>query len=227
LSESLSIDPTGAVARLRRLDTCGVSDAMDRLGLSGVASGLPQAAGSGRIAGQVITFKVGPGTPPPGPPRHLGTTAVELGGCDNVIVVEQNSGVEAGCWGGLLTLGSKMRNIAGVIADGPVRDIDEAREYGFSVFTDRLTAKTARGRVVELGVQIPVTIKGVTVHPGDYVIADSSAVIFIAAADIATMLDTAESIVTREAAMAKALMAGRPISDVMGGNYEHMLQEPS
>ena len=214
------------VQRLRALDCCGVSDAMDKLGLSGVVSNIPQASGTARIAGRVVTFKVGPGDPLPGPPRHLGTTAVELAGRDDVIVVEQSSGVEAGCWGGLLTMGAKTRGVAGVIADGPVRDIDEARAYGFSVFTNRLTARTARGRVVELGVQCPVSISGTSVSPGDYVIADASAVIFIAADQIKAVIDAAEVIVAREAAMAKAIAAGTPISQVMGGAYEHMLTEP-
>ena len=55
---------------------------MDKLGLSGVVSNIPQASGTARIAGRVVTFKVGPGDPLPGPPRHLGTTAVELAGSD-------------------------------------------------------------------------------------------------------------------------------------------------
>ena len=63
-----------------------------------------------------------------------------------------------------------------------------------------------------------------TVDPGDYVIADLSAVIFIAAADIARVLDAAETIAAKEAAMAEALAGGEPISQVMAGNYEHMLK---
>jgi regulator of RNase E activity RraA len=157
-------------------------------------------------------------------PRHLGTTAVEAGGPDNVIVVEQTTGIDAGCWGGLLSLGAKVRNIAGVIADGPVRDIDEARQYEFPVFSTALTARTARGRVVEKGTHVPVQVWGITVNSGDYVIADSSAVIFIRAQDIEGVLEAAEAIARREAAMAKALLAGTPIGQVMGGDYEHMLQ---
>jgi len=38
------------------------------------------------------------------------------------------------------------------------------------------------------------------------------------------VLETAEAIVTREAAMAKAILAGTPIGQVMGGAYEHMLR---
>ena len=212
------------VQRLRRLDGCAVSDALDKLKLPGVVTGLPQRSGPGRIAGRAVTMKVGPGAPPPGSPKHLGCTAIESSGRDDVIVVEQRSGVEAGCWGGLLTLGAKQRGVAGVVADGPLRDVDEAIAYEFPIFSRSLTAFTARGRVVELGTQVAVAIGNVTVQPGDYVLADRSAVIFIAQADIERVLEAAEAIVAKEAAMAKAILAGTPIGTVMGGDYEHMLQ---
>ena len=222
------------IQRLRRLDACAVSDALDKLGLPGAVTGLPlRSAGPGgnsRIAGRAVTMKVGPGQPPPGPPRHLGCSAIEQAGPDDIIVVEQRSGLEAGCWGGLLTLGARMRRIAGVVADGPLRDVDEAIGYEFPVYSRSLTSRTARGRVVELGTQVPVTLGAeqggqVTVQPGDYLLADRSAVIFIAAADIERVLEAAELIVAKEAAMAKAILAGTPIGQVMGGNYEHMLEQ--
>lgn len=212
------------VRRLRRLDACAVSDAMDRLKLSGVAAHVPQQSGSGRIAGAIVTLKVGVGQPPPGPPRHLGTTAIEAASADHVIVIEQRSGVDAGCWGGLLTLGAKVRGVTGVIADGPVRDIDEAQHYEFPIFARLLTARTARGRVVELGTNIPITPWEIAVEPDDFVIADRSAVVFIRAADIDRVLLDAEMIAGREAVMAKALLEGTPPSSVMAGSYEHMLK---
>jgi 4-hydroxy-4-methyl-2-oxoglutarate aldolase len=213
------------VSRLRRFDTCTISDAMDRLGLAGVASGLARASGGGRIAGRVVTLKVGVGVPAAGAPRHLGTAAIESAGADDVIVVEQHSGIEAGCWGGLLTLGASVRGVAGVIADGPVRDIDEARGLGFAIYAARFTARTARGRVVELGTNVPITCRGVRVEAADYVVADDSAVVFIPAAQIAATLDAADAIATREAAMARAIAGGTPISAVMDGSYEHLLKK--
>ena len=222
------------IQRLRRLDACAVSDALDKLGLPGAVTGLPlRSAGPGgnsRIAGRAVTMKVGPGQPPPGPPRHLGCTAIEQAGPDDIIVVEQRSGLEAGCWGGLLTLGARMRRVAGVVADGPLRDVDEAIGYEFPIYSRSLTSRTARGRVVELGTQVPVTLGAeqggqVTVQPGDYLLADRSAVIVIAAAEIERVLEAAETIVAKEAAMAKAILAGTPIGQVMGGNYEQMLEQ--
>lgn len=215
------------VARLRKLDCCAVSDALDRLGLKGVVSGLPQRSGDGRIAGRAVTVKLGVGDPPAGPPRHLGCAAIEAAGPDDVIVVEQRTGVEAGSWGGLLTLGAKTRSVAGVVADGPVRDIDEAIAYGFPIFSRGLTARTARGRIVEKATNVPIVIGDVEVTPGDYVAADRSAVIVIAAVEIDKVLEAAEAIVAREAAMAKAIAAGTPIGEVMGGAYEHMLEPKS
>jgi regulator of RNase E activity RraA len=215
------------VVRLRRLDVCTVSDALDRLGKGSVVTGVPQQSGNGRLAGRVVTMKVGVGDPPPGPPRHLGSTAIESAGPGDVIVVEQRSGVNAGCWGGLLTLGAKMRRVGGVLADGPVRDIDEAVGYEFPIFTRHLTARTARGRVVELGTGVPIVFEGVRVDPGDYVVADRSGIAIIAAADIHQLLDTAETIVAKEAAMARELLAGRDVSEVMGGHYEYMLKGDS
>ena len=215
--------------RLNRLDCCAVSDAMDKLGLRDrVASGLEQRATTRRISGRVVTFRLVPAeqaaSQNTGAPRHLGTTAIELAQAGEVIVVEQRTGIDAGSWGGILTLGAKLRGIAGVIADGPVRDIDEARACDFPIYCRSLTARTARGRVAEAETNLPVTIGDVRVNPGDFAIADASGVAFIPAADIERVLDAAEAIAGREAAMAKALLAGTPIHEVMGADYEHMLR---
>ncbi len=212
------------VLRLRQLDCCAVSDALDKLKLGGVVTGLPQRSGSGRIAGRVVTLKLDAGTARPGAIKHLGCEAIELAGPDNIIVIEQRSGIEAGCWGGLLSLGAKVRHVAGVIAEGPVRDIDEAIDQEFPVFSRSLTSFTARGRIVERGTQVPIAVGDVTVQPGDYVVADRSAIIFIAERDIERVLEAAELIIAKESAMAKSIQSGTPIGEVMQGSYEQMLQ---
>lgn len=211
------------VQRLRQLDCCAVSDALDKLKMGGVLTGLPQRSGSSRIAGRVVTLKLDAGPARAGAIKHLGCDAVEQAGPDNVIVIEQRSGVEAGCWGGLLTLGAKVRHVAGVIADGLVRDIDEAIAQEFPVFSRGVTSFTARGRIVERGTQLPVEIGHITVQPGDYVLADQSAIIFIGEREIERVLVAAELIVAKEAAMAKSIQLGTPIGEVMQANYEQML----
>jgi 4-hydroxy-4-methyl-2-oxoglutarate aldolase len=211
-------------SRLAKLDSCAVSDALDKLGLPGAVGGINRLTTLRRIAGRVHTVRMDKddGTPST---RHLGTTAIEASGPGDVIVMEQRTGVEAACWGGNLSFGAKLRQVGGVIVDGPVRDVDEAREYDFPVFARHATTRTARGRIRESATDVPITIGNVTVSPGDFVVADGSGVVFIAGAEIGRVLDAAEAIAARERAMVAALGEGTSISVVMGRNYESMLKE--
>ena len=220
----MSGTPDDAAARLARLDACAVSDALDQLGLGGAVTGLQRLSATRRISGRVVTVKMEKDDGRPPAARHLGTTAIEAARPGDVIVMEQRSGVDAACWGGNLSLGAKLRQVAGVIVDGPARDVDEARDYDFPIFARSATSRTARGRIVEAGTNVPILVGDVRVSPGDFVVADGSAVVFIGAADVDRVLDAAEAIAARERAMVAALREGTPISEVMGRTYETMLR---
>lgn len=215
------------LTRLARLDACAVSDALDKLGLAGAATGIHRMSTDRRISGRVVTVKLerNDDAGRPAASRHLGTTAIEASQPGDVIVVEQRTGIDAAGWGGVLSLGASLKGIAGVIIDGPTRDVDEARAHGFAVFARDHTARTARGRIVETGTNVPVTVGEIPVVPGDFVVADGSAVVFVRAQDIERVLDAAEAIAARETAMADSLRAGTPITQVMGKNYETMLKK--
>jgi len=212
------------IERLRSFDACTISDAQDRLKLRGVVSGLTQHSGDGRIAGTVITVQLGTGEPAPERRRHLCAAAIEAADECTVIVIEQRTGIEAGCWGGLLTLAARAKKVAGVVAEGLVRDVDEARAAEFPIFARGLTARTARGRIIEKATGVPVIIGDVEVEQGDFVVGDRSGVAFIRAADLEPVLAAAQAIAEREAAMARALRSGAPVSDVLDGTYERMLE---
>jgi len=212
------------LARLAQLDSCAVSDALDKLGLAGAVTGIQRLTTTRRISGRVHTVRMDKDDGSPST-RHLGTSAITASQPGEVIVMEQRTGIDAACWGGNLSFGAKLRGVAGVIVDGPARDIDEARDYDFPVFARSATARTARGRIREGATDVAITVGDVTVHPGDFVVADGSAVVFIAQADIARVLDAAEAIAARERAMVAALKDGTPITEVMGKNYETMLKK--
>jgi 4-hydroxy-4-methyl-2-oxoglutarate aldolase len=213
------------VERLKQLDTPSVSDALDSLGLFGRVTHLKRLATEQRIAGRLLTTKLGTGEVLDGPVRHLCTAAVEAAEPGDIIAIEQRSGVEAAGWGGILSNGAKYRQVAGIICDGPVRDIDESRALGFPVFADHAVPTTARGRIVEEAFNQPIQIGDVTVTPGDYVLADGSGICFLARSDAEEILQSAEKIAAREALMTKAVLAGNPISSVMGADYEEMLKK--
>ena len=213
-----------AAVRLSSLDSCAVSDALDKLGLEGVVIGIPRVSSERRISGRVLTVKLGAAVDSSTPTRHLSTTAVEGATPGDIIVIEQRSGIDAAGWGGNLSLAAKLRGIAGTIVEGPARDIDESRELDFPVFARSLTCHTARGRLIQVSANQPIAVGDVTVASGDYVVADGSAVVFVAQKEILRVLEIAEGIVAREKTMAAALRGGAPVSQVMGSDYERMLK---
>jgi regulator of RNase E activity RraA len=176
-----------------------------------------------RIAGRVRTVKLEAANGRTAK-HHLCTTAIEAADAGDVIVIEQKSGIDAAGWGGILSIGAKTKGVSGVIVEGPARDIDEATELGFPVYARSVTARTARGRIIEVSTGQPVTIGEVTVADGDYVLADGSAVTFIPAGQLERVLGEAEKIAAREGLMAEAAREGKPMSQVMGADYEQMLK---
>jgi len=210
--------------RLGALDTCVVSDALDKLGLTGVVPGLARLSTAVKITGPILTVRLESAQGRTAE-RHLCTAAIEAARPGEIIVVEHHSRSDCAGWGGILSRAAGMRKIAGVIVDGICRDIDESRELGFPVFGRGVLPVTARGRVIETEFNIPVSIGPITVRPGDWVIADGSGVVFIAAENLQAVVEQAEKLVAREAELIADIESGTPVSQVMSRTYEHMTRK--
>jgi 4-hydroxy-4-methyl-2-oxoglutarate aldolase len=213
------------LTRLAALDSCALSDALDSLGLPPAVVGLPPVSVAQRIAGPVVTVKLVAGKPAGGSARHLGTAAIEAAKAGDIIVIEHSSGVQCAGWGGVLSAGAQVNGVAGVIIDGPTRDVDEARALGFPIYARGAIARTARGRAYESDFNCAVTIGDVRVTPGDLALADSSGVVFVPIARAEEIVRRAERVAARERLMVEALRAGDRVTEVVGRDYEEMLDK--
>ena len=214
----------GWIERLSALDTCAVSDALDSLKLPGSVTGIRRLATQQKIAGAVLTVRLEQVTDKTAPARHLCTAAIEAAHPGDIIVVQQRTGVDAAGWGGVLSNAAKIKQVAGVIVEGPARDIDESEQIRFPVFGRSVTARTARGRIREVAYNEAITVGEITVNPGDLVLADGSGVVFIRQSDFELVLKAAERIAAKERMMVEAALRGEPASHVMGANYDSMLE---
>ena len=163
--------------RLLQLDTCLLSDALDLLGLDGVAAGLTALSCPTRIAGRVQTVQLGASGGATSS-RHLATAAVANSRLGDVIAISAGGFTGTASWGGLLSAAAVRQGVAGVIVDGAARDIDEARCLAFPIYGSAAVCRTARGRLKELDWNEPIRIAGVLVRPGDFAVADASGVVF-------------------------------------------------
>ena len=210
-------------ARLLKIDTCVLSDALDFFGIKGVAEGLKRLATDTKVAGRILTVRLEEAKGRTAE-RHLCTGAIEAAGEGDVIVVEHHSRADCAGWGGLLSRAASVKKIAGTIVDGMARDIDESIEFGYPLFARGSVPRTARSRIIETAFNVPVTVDGIAVTPGDYVLADGTGVVFVAADRIDEVLTKAEALAQRERDMLAAIEKGTPVGQVMAGNYERMLE---
>lgn len=218
-------DPQGLLSRIAQLDSCAISDALDKLGAKGYAHGILPLYPSPRVVGSVITISLRPAqSEEPPPSRHLGTAAIEIAGPGKVIAIDNAGRPGMAAWGGNLALAAKLKGVNGVVIDGGCRDVDEIRECGLPVFARAPCPMTARGRVVESSCNETVQISDVSVSPGDLVIADSTGVVFVPAQLACDVVAIGEDIVKREARIAARIRAGEPVSAAMSGDYEKMLR---
>lgn len=210
--------------RLRKLDSCAVSDALDTLGLPGAVTVLtPQWPADRTVAGLVRTVQAGPKAVD-GTATHIASPLVAISEPGDVIVISNHGRTDVSCWGGLLAEAAVANGVVGVIVDGALRDVADCAALSLPLFARAAVPVSARGRIVQVDMDVPVQVAGVRVCPGDAVVADRNGVVFVAAAKLPDVLDLAERVAAREQAMAEAVRAGRSIVDVMHDSQFPMVQ---
>lgn len=97
------------------------------------------------------------------------------------------------------------KKIAGIILDGPIRDIDEIGQWDFPVYC---TGTTPGGPYKEGPgeINVPISCGGISVNPGDIILADPDGVIVIPRLDAAVILEDAKKF---QAADEKKLAAAK------------------
>ncbi|HTN72949.1 MAG TPA: RraA family protein [Methylomirabilota bacterium] len=213
------------IERLAKLDTCAVSDGMDRLGLKGATYGVRPMWPCPKIVGRAVTMKIKP-VGLEKPKQHLGTGPIVAANPGDVIVVDNGGRPDSSCWGGLLSLAAKTKGISGIVIDGACRDIDESREVGFPVYARAVIPMTARNRVMQESFNQEIQFAGAQVHPGDLIIADGSGVVVIPRSREEEVVKEAEAVAATEARMAEGIRQGLSVLEVLEKlGYESMLDK--
>lgn len=126
------------------------------------------------------------------------------------LLVHVNGSSPVGHFGELTANSAKRQGCVGCILDGNLRDIEGLREIGFQVFYRDLSPLNAIGRWEMVSMQEPVTIGGVTVHPGDVVIAEFDGILVVPKDDAERVLLKSEEIVAAEGKVRIEMREGVP-----------------
>jgi len=121
--------------------------------------------------------------------------------------------------GDLLATQAKVGGAAGVLVNASVRDVAELRELGLPVWTRwrrvRGATKDHRGSI-----DVPVTIGGTTIAPGDLVVLDDDGAMAVPADAVDTTLDAVRARLEKEAGLRDRWLAGELSYDAYGMRAE-------
>lgn len=165
-----------------------VADALDELGVGDVL-GTPQLsplASGGRVCGPAVTLRYVGVHGEPGTHRAAGATVLTgdrdlygIASAGDVAVIDCGGVRTSAVMGGLSAQWALKAGVTGCVIDGAVRDTASIVDSGLPVWSRSRTPLAARYRVEAVALNDVVTIAGVPVRPGDYVVGDDDGICIV------------------------------------------------
>jgi 4-hydroxy-4-methyl-2-oxoglutarate aldolase len=180
----------------------GVATVHEAIGRSGyLGTGIRPAWPGIRVGGTAVTVLCWPGD------NLMIHAAVEQCRPGDILVVTTTSPSADGAFGELLATSLAHREVRGLVTTGGVRDVADLQAMGFPVFSAAICAQ-GTVKATAGAVNVPVSIGGQQIAPGDAVIADDDGVVVVPRQAVPAAVAAARARVTKESATRTALAAG-------------------
>ncbi|MCD8197074.1 MAG: hypothetical protein LUE24_07965 [Lachnospiraceae bacterium] len=119
-------------------------------------------------------------------------------GENEIYVLVTRGNYNCAVFGELFATAVKNRKGTGVLLDGYARDMKALKKMDFPLFYRGKNPLTSKGRCEINECQIPVTLDGVTIRPGDYIFGDIDGVVIIPQEIVEEVLDEALQTIKKE-----------------------------
>ncbi len=203
------------------LSNAEISDALDFLRLPGSAHGLASVTGNFRLWGTAYTVRFAPlDRQQPGTVGDF-IDDVQAG---QVVVLDNGGRTDCTVWGGILSEIAKARQICGTVINGVCRDVEEAVQCGYPIFSRGAFMRTGKDRVQVEAINESVSLGDVRVNPGDLLCGDRDGVVVVPANRIEEVLDKALEIHNAEQAIVDYVKGGMTLKQAREKLGYHTLQ---
>ncbi len=193
------------IAGFKATYPASVSDAVELVtGKSGTMRHDMKLVTGQAMVGRAVTSLAKPAPPAGATPALATKHSVEMidaakPGEVGVIVMEGTLDIAA--MGNLMGTAAVVRGMAGMVLDGAIRDIWDIRRMGLTVYARSSTPRTAVGHYATVARNVEVECAGVTVRPGDIIVADEDGVVVVPQERAHEILKKAQEIDERERGM--------------------------
>lgn len=197
----------GVVHDLAGFSVATVHGALGQRGLLG--DGLRPLQPGIRAAGTALTVLCPPGD---NLMIHVAVEQIQPG---DLLVVTTTAPSRAGYIGELLVLSIAAQGGRGIVTTTGVRDAGQIRKSGFPVWCGAISAR-GTAKATPGGVNLPISIEGTVVRPGDVVLADDDGVVCVPRGDAAAVALAAGRREVKEDSVRAALGRGELGLDLYG-----------
>ncbi|HET8548391.1 MAG TPA: RraA family protein [Bryobacteraceae bacterium] len=200
----------------RRSTVASVADAVDQvIGERGFLSHDMRPRVPGQIVGRAVTALLRAAPPEKATAALSARHSVEMidtarPGTVGVIVVED--GLDVAGMGGLMATAARSRDMAGVIIDGGLRDVAEVRALGLPAYSRSVVPSSSVGRWATVGNNLQVRCAGVTIKPGDIIVAGEDGVVRVPSERAQEVLRRSQEIDDRETRMVPFIKQHRSLT---------------
>ena len=186
------------VQAFRDLPVANIADEMGRMFC---LDGQIRPMNSAPLLGTAFTVRARPGC------NLMLHHALDLAQPGDVIVVEDQGDQTNALTGENMMMWAERRGLAGVIIDGPIRDIGSISEMAFPVYARGINPrgphKSGPGEI-----NVPISCGGVVVNPGDIIVGDRDGVVVISPRDAQAVLAKARLKLEKEIITRRQIEAG-------------------
>ena len=194
-------------AAFAQLGVATVHEAAGRTGVIDIP--LVQVVAGSRVAGPARIALCAPGD------NSMVHAVIAHASPGDVLVLTSSEPAPVALVGELLATQAQVAGVVGILVDGAVRDLDELAAIGLPVWARFVRAQGATKGAVG-GLDVPVTVGGAEIRPGDLVVLDCDGAMVLPAARAGEVLPLAIERAERERALRERYAAGELSYDLNG-----------
>ncbi len=169
---------------LRLAGASTVSAVLDMRGLDGIISGIPFCTPGPAYAGPAFTVKIISGALGSFKAEEFNIPSYVDAAPEGSVLAVDVGGAAISISGGVAARVTALRGVRGWVVDGGMRDADELRESGVPIHVRHLTSVSGRTRVRVEATQVPISVAGVHIQPGDIMVGDESGIACVPRAEL-------------------------------------------